>query len=120
MVRGAVCRGLEGPEGGLIAIRLSRKHYGTYASEAFIPGVHDPKDAYHDRFTGKRYAKGQMTWMVEKGERLSEDDPKIATIELAAEFKLSDDRLFGAVLVGCDDDDAPRRYADNSELRKIR
>lgn len=112
-MRGAVCRGLEGPQSGLIAVRLSRKHYGTYASETFIPGVHNDQDAYVDRFTGRKMAKGQMTWLVDKGERLPEALPKIAEIELAANFKVNDDRIFGAVLVGCDEDIAPRRYVDN-------
>lgn len=112
-MRGAVCRGLEGPQGGLIAVRLSRKHYGTYASETFVPGVHDPQDSYIDRFDGRRMAKGQMTWLVDKGERLPEASPKIAEIELGAQFKRTDNRLFGAVLVGCDDDVPPRRYADS-------
>jgi hypothetical protein len=67
---------------------------------------------YQDQFTGARYAKGQMTWLIEKGERLPEGTPKKVGIECCCKFKSKEDREFGAVLVGCDDDDAPRRYAD--------
>lgn len=115
MARGAVCRGLEGAGSGLVAVRLARKHYGTYASEPFIPNIHHPEDMYIDEFTGSRYAKAQMTWLVEKGERLPESTPKKASIECACRFKKNGDRDFGAVLVGCDEDVAPKRYRDQSK-----
>jgi hypothetical protein len=94
-------------------VRLARKYYGTYASEPFNRLIHDASDMYEDQFTGARYAKGQMTWLVEKGERLPEAIPKKVGIECCCKFKNKEDREFGAVLVGCDDDEAPRRYADN-------
>ena len=107
-----MCRGLEGPQSGLVEVRLARKYYGTYASEPFNPRIHDPNDEYRDEFTNARYAKGQMTWLIDKGERLPESTPKKASIECSCRFRKKEDREFGAVLVGCDDDDAPRRYAD--------
>ncbi|ORY18798.1 hypothetical protein BCR34DRAFT_472752 [Clohesyomyces aquaticus] len=112
--RGAVCRGLEGPMTGLVAVRLARKHYGTPISVPYRAGIHNAVDMYTDEFTGTKYAKGQMRWMVEKGERLPESNPKKASIECCCTFKKSDDREFGAVLVGCDEEVAPKRYADDS------
>jgi hypothetical protein len=79
----------------------------------FNPRIHDPEDEFRDKFTGERYARGQMTWLVEKGERLPEIQPKIASIEMCCKFRKTDDRDFNAVLVGCDDDEAPSRYQDN-------
>jgi hypothetical protein len=102
-----------------VEVRLARKHYGTYASEPFNPQVHDPADLYKDPFNGARYAKAQMTWLVDKGERLPEATPKVASIECCTKFKLSDDREFGAVLVGCDEDDPPRRYQSNSKCSNL-
>lgn len=96
-------------------MRLARKHYGTYASEPYRPGIHNPADVYTDDFTGAKYAKGQMTWLIDKGERLPEAMPKKASIDCGCKFRKSDDREFGAVLVGCDEDDPPRRYQDKSE-----
>jgi hypothetical protein len=110
-----VYRGLEAAQSGLVEVRLARKHYGTYASEPFIPSLHNDEDMYTDRFTGKKYAKQQMTWLVGKGERLPEKSPKSASIECIARFKRNEDRQFGAVLVGCDEDDAPRRYMHSSK-----
>lgn len=115
MVRGAVCRGLEAAECGLVEVRLARKHYGTYASQPFNPRVHNVEDRYVDQYTGRPFAKGQMTWLVDKGERLPEKTPKKASISCSADFKPDEDRHLGAVLVGCDEDDAPLRYADSSE-----
>jgi hypothetical protein len=114
-VRGAVCRGLEGPQSGLVEVRLARKHYGTPVSVLFNPRIHDIKDRYIDEYDGQAHAKGQMHWLVDKGERLPEKTPKIASIECSVSFRAEEERAFGAVLVGCDDDDAPRRYADDSK-----
>jgi len=66
---------------------------------------------YIDEYDGCKYAKGQMTWLVAKGERLGESAPKKAFIEVYRQFRPGEDRTFGAVLVGCDEDDAPQRYA---------
>jgi hypothetical protein len=85
----------------------------------FNPRIHDTKDRYVDEYDGRTYAKGQMRWLVDKGERLPEQNPKIASIECSASFRLDEERAFGAVLVGCDKDDAPRRYADDSEFAMI-
>jgi hypothetical protein len=114
-VRGAVCRGLEGPQSGLVEVRLSRKHYGTPVSVPFNPRLHDIKDRYIDEYDGQAYAKGQMRWLVDKGERLPEKLPKVASIECSVSFHSDEERAFGAVLVGCDDDTPPRRYADDSK-----
>jgi hypothetical protein len=114
VVRGAVCRGLEGPQAGLVEVRLARKYYGTPASEPFNARIHDQSDRYIDEYDGRAYARGQMTWLVDKGERLPEKTPKVVSIECSASFRLDEERQFGAVLVGCDEDEAPRRYAHNS------
>ncbi|KAF2463990.1 actin-like ATPase domain-containing protein [Lindgomyces ingoldianus] len=111
VARGAVCRGLEGPLTGLVAVRLARKHYGTPVCTPYKPGIHNAADMYVDEFTGSKYAKGQMRWIVDKGERLPESSPKKVSIECSCTFKKSEDREFGAILVGCDADAAPARYA---------
>ncbi|KAK6356035.1 hypothetical protein TWF718_000409 [Orbilia javanica] len=72
VARGAVCRGLEPASGGLVAVRLARKFYGTPVSTIFDPSLHNKEDMYIDRFTGCRMANGQMRWLSEKGDRLPE------------------------------------------------
>jgi hypothetical protein len=116
VARGAVCRGLEPGSAGLVAVRLARKHYGTPTSRPFIRGLHDEADAYVDEYTGMRMAKGQMNWMVEKGDSLPEDRPKTITIDVCTHFTADESREIGALLVGCAEDAAPRRFADDGEL----
>ena len=94
-------------------MRLARKHYGTYASEIFRPGFHHADDMYIDEFTGSKYAKSQMTWLIEKGERLPESFPKKVSISVARSFKKGETREIGGVLVGCDAETAPQRYRDD-------
>ncbi|KAM7198281.1 hypothetical protein V8F33_005072 [Rhypophila sp. PSN 637] len=114
VARGAVCRGLEGVDGGLVAVRLARKFYGTPAAEPFRPGYHDPDDMFIDELTGRKLARGQMTWLCERGDRLSEDQPRTIGIEVCRRFEAHEERELAAVLVGCSEDVAPRRFADNA------
>lgn len=117
VARGAVCRGLEGPASGLVLVRLARKHYGTPVSVPYIAGVHNAADMYIDELTGSKYARGQMRWLVDKGERLPETSPKKVSILCSCSFKRTEDRTFGAVLVGCDEDEVPSRYAHDGKSR---
>jgi len=112
VARGAVCRGLEGGANNLVAVRLARKHYGTAAAELFRPGVHHQEDLHVDEITGRRLARGQMTWLCEKGDRLAEAQPKTIGIEVSRLFEPHDAREVAGVLVGCTEDVAPKRFAD--------
>ncbi|KAF3905023.1 hypothetical protein AA313_de0204483 [Arthrobotrys entomopaga] len=112
VARGAVCRGLELGVGSFVSIRLARKFYGTAAAEPFIAGIYDPKDMFVDDVTGGRYASGQMTWLCKKGDRLPEDNPRTMSIQVSRDFEAHDGRQVGALLVGCTEDIAPRRFRD--------
>ncbi|KAK6499972.1 hypothetical protein TWF481_010329 [Arthrobotrys musiformis] len=112
VARGAVCRGLEPATGGLVAVRLARKFYGTPVSTPFHPGIHTLDEIYPDRLTGIPMAAGQMSWLSEKGARLPEDKPRTISIDVSWNFQAGQNRHIDAVLVGCSEDTAPRRYAD--------
>ncbi|KAK3332846.1 hypothetical protein B0T19DRAFT_448679 [Cercophora scortea] len=114
VARGAVCRGLEGAGAGLIAVRLARKFYGTAASEPFRPGFHSEEDMYVNEITGRKMARGQMTWLCDKGDRLPDDTPRTMNIELSRQFQPGDEREIMGVLVGCTDDVPCRRFADDA------
>jgi hypothetical protein len=85
----------------------------------YNPAIHDPEDRYVDEYDGRARARGQMRWLVDKGERMPEKNPKVASIECSVSFRLDEERAFGAVLVGCEEDVAPTRYADDSEFACI-
>lgn len=116
MARGAVCRGLETGSSGLVAVRLARKYYGTPVSRVFNPSIHSAADMITDEYTGRKMAKGQMAWLVEKSDRLPEDTPKEITIAVSAHFTLDEERQLGAILAGCSEDIAPTRFADDCEF----
>jgi hypothetical protein len=115
VARGAVCRGLEAAPGGLVAMRLSRKHFGTPVSTLYNPAVHSEADLRVDEYTGRRMASGQMIWLVDKRARLPEDNPKTMTIEVSAHFSLDEEREVGAILCGCSEDIAPTRFVHNGK-----
>lgn len=71
---------------------------------------------YIDEYTGRKMAKGQMAWLVEKRDRLPEENPKTLTIDVSANFSLDEERELGAILAGCSEDMAPSRFADESRL----
>jgi hypothetical protein len=112
VVRGAVARGLESQTADLIYLRKCRRHYGTPASEPFSAFKHQEEDMYVDEHDGEKYAKGQMSWLITKGCALVSSQARHAEIELYRTFDAGESRVFKARLVACDDDVAPRRYAD--------
>ncbi|CAM1509097.1 Fc.00g028360.m01.CDS01 [Cosmosporella sp. VM-42] len=113
VARGAVCRGLETAQGGLVAVRLARKSYGTPVSVMWNPLRHDPADMHIDEYTGMKMAKGQMRWLCDKGDRLPESAPKTMSIEVSAHFNYSEERTIGALLAGCANDVPCTRFADD-------
>ncbi|KAI9764517.1 MAG: hypothetical protein M1839_005887 [Geoglossum umbratile] len=116
VVRGAVARGLEPDGGGLVELRKCRYHYGTPVSQSFNPSKHLAKDSYIDELTGERFAKGQMHWLLSKGEALPVSQPKRVAIECCRTFKTTEERRFGAQLAYCKTNDAPLRYMDDDVL----
>jgi len=114
VARGAVARGMEADGNHLVQLRKCRRYYGTPVSEPWHSCIHDEEDAYFDSLTQRRMAGGQMKWLLRKGEAISATEPKSATIECFRAFKQSEPRIFGAHLVSCDENDAPRRCQDIS------
>ncbi len=98
-----------------MAVRLSRKFYGTPVSRVFDSDVHSAEDAYTDEYTSCRMARGQMAWLVDKAERLPEADPKVMSIRVSANFTFDESREVGAVLCGCTEDVAPTRFAHDGK-----
>lgn len=111
-MRGAVIRGLEKGRGSPVYMRKCRRYYGVSVSEPFSSFKHQERDAYIDAFDGEKKAKGQMNWLLKKGDALLSNQPKDASIEICRKFGLRDPRVFRTNLLVLDDDSAPQRYAD--------
>ncbi|KAI5788706.1 hypothetical protein FPQ18DRAFT_343143 [Pyronema domesticum] len=108
VVKGAVIRGLEKamgqPSGNVV--RLARRHYGTPMSTYFMEGVHNPDDAYTDPLTGKKMARNQISWFINKGDQLTDD--KIISRPFTRSFRKYGGPWLDA-MVACDLDRAPPR-----------
>lgn len=115
VARGAVYRGLDIPDRGLITTRLARKHYGTPVSSRYNPKLHGPNEWHIDRYTNEKMVSGEMSWLGNKGERLPEDDKKTISIILHSHHDLEEIRVISSELVGCSADEAPRKRLDESE-----
>ena len=107
----------KGLEGGtdLITLRRSRCHYGTPVSQEYSPLRHSEEDAYIDEHDGTKYARGQMSWLTNKGDALYSGEPRHATIDLCRTFDEGESRLFRVTLAACNDDLAPRRFFEDSK-----
>jgi len=115
IVRGAVARGLEAGSAGLVSLRLCRRHYGTPVAEVFSPlRGHIEEDSFIEEYTGEKMARGQMHWLLSKGQGLTNGSPKRASIDCIRTFSATESRMWQARLVACDEDDAPKRYMHNS------
>ena len=112
VVRGAVAKGLQMGAGTPISIRKCRRHYGVSVSQPFSSFKHAEENAYVDPFDGERKSRGQMIWLLKKGDAILSNQPKHASIEICRKFGLKDNRVFQTSLIACDYDDAPKHYAE--------
>jgi hypothetical protein len=93
-------------------MRECPRHYGISNSQPFSSFRHSEDDAYIDPFDGEKKARGQMTWLLKKGDVLLSNKPKHAEIDICRRFGLKDNKVFKSNLVALDDDKAPQRYAE--------
>ncbi|KAF8541822.1 hypothetical protein BDD12DRAFT_803390 [Trichophaea hybrida] len=114
VVRGAVARGMEAEDNPLVRLRLCRRHYGTPLSKSWDPFKHHPDDFYIHAHKRTRMARGQMSWLLGKGDILSATDPKRASIDCCTTFKRGERRFWRIHLAACDDDSASERFSESS------
>ncbi|PUU81894.1 hypothetical protein B9Z19DRAFT_1042212 [Tuber borchii] len=108
VVKGAVLRGLEPsiPFQMSTVVRRVRRHYGTPMSTPFIQGRHSERDAYSDPITGRKMARNQVAWFLQKGEPIA-DDRRI-TRNFCRSFKKYSGPWIDS-MVACDLDRPPSR-----------
>jgi len=93
-------------------MRKCQRHYGLSVSQPFSAYKHSEDDRYTDPWDGECKARGQMVWLINKGDAISSKEPKCASITLCRKFGRNDPRIFKTTLVSCDDEVAPQRFAD--------
>ena len=87
-------------------VRRVRRHYGTPMSTPFIQGRHSERDAYTDPITGRKMARNQVAWFLQKGEPIA-DDRRI-TRNFCRSFKKYSGPWIDS-MVACDLDRPPSR-----------
>ncbi|EOA92058.1 uncharacterized protein SETTUDRAFT_86462 [Exserohilum turcica Et28A] len=85
VVRGAVTKGIEQGSGAILK-RKSRRHYGTSYSSRFNKRVHNKADMYVDEYDGQRWARNQMSWLIQRGQDMHASDATHAAVEIVSNW----------------------------------
>jgi hypothetical protein len=116
VVRGAVIFGIEKSSHSNITIMKScEKSYGLKLDHQFTGRTHDRRDHYEDTMTGHVMAKGQLTWLIRRGDLVLSDVPKVVEKVIAFNFMRADDRNFALPVYEYSDDDIPDRFETAQE-----
>jgi hypothetical protein len=103
VVRGAVAVGLEGTSSAVLH-RKSRRHYGTEYCPRYEHSKHKSTDAFTDEHDGLMYARGQVSWLIAKGQDLHASEPTHATTRMLYSYWPGQSRTGISTLMACDED----------------
>ncbi|KAH6613153.1 hypothetical protein C7974DRAFT_368945 [Boeremia exigua] len=109
VVRGAAAKGLELNDRQSIRTRKCRRHYGTGCDQAFVPGKHREVDSYICQYSGIKKARGQIAWLLEKGQDLPTSKSAHAKLPMYSTFGPNVSRKVQIPLWAADSDQAPNR-----------
>lgn len=99
-------------ESTFISKRKCRRHYGTSFCAVFDKKKHDESDSYISRTEGIKRARGQMDWLLKKGQDLPTLQKAHAVTHLFENFFPGERRLMTLRLLSSDIDKAPTRDID--------
>jgi hypothetical protein len=120
VVRGAVIFGVEKSAHKNIAIlKTCPRSYGIKLNNSYSGAKHDKRGHYMDTLTNKVMAKGQLTWLIRRGDLLHSDAQLEAEKAIAFNFKDTDKKLFQIPIYMYADDDIPDRF-DNAKEGKVK
>lgn len=113
-------KGLEGDGRQPIKSRKCRRHYGTDCSTTFVAGRHEEVDSYICRFTGRKKACDQMSWLVKKGQDLSTSEASHVSHAFNSSRWLDAKKTTSVDLLASDEDEASGRCTDPVSLHFAR
>jgi hypothetical protein len=96
--------------------RKSRRHYGTSCRQPFEKRYRDKKDICYDDFDGKKMAKHQMKWIIEKGQDLLASEATHASTTILEDWWINEARTSEWELLACDADIAPSRCVEEVSI----
>jgi hypothetical protein len=115
VARGAAVKGLETQDSQkkqLVANRKCRRYYGTVKNSPFVKGKHKESEANISSFDGKKRARNQMDWLLQKGQDLSTSKPAHAKLALHTTFWPGEKRQSTLRLMASNKEQGPMRSTD--------
>jgi hypothetical protein len=119
VVRGGVIFGVEkSAHKNVTIMKACPRSYGIKLNSSYSGAKHDKRDHYTDVLTNNVMAKGQLIWLIRKGDLLLSDAPKETEKDIAFNFKETDKKSFQIPIYMYADDDIPDRF-DNAKEGKV-
>jgi hypothetical protein len=114
VVRGAAICGVEKINFKMHTMKAWSRYYGVSVDEKFSNIRHDVKDLKFDYMTQTWVAKGQLMWLIKKGDLIISDPqmPPVAEYSFDFMFPETHDRRGSIRIYSYDDEDAPENLAD--------
>jgi hypothetical protein len=122
VVQGGVLFGMEKSDRQTQAtVTACQKSYGISMSKQYTKRLFSDQDKQTDTITNQIYAKGQLTWLLRKGDMLQPNKPRSFIEEVCWYFVEGQDRYVSVPIYEYLDDDVPMRYenAHEGELRSF-
>ncbi|KAI8626325.1 hypothetical protein F5Y19DRAFT_488376 [Xylariaceae sp. FL1651] len=120
VARGAVLSSVQNQQKQVkIHSRVSRYSYGWAKMEDFDHRIHHPEDLDTDELTGRCIARGQMEWIVLRGESVEAQKPRVYEYERFFEVHELGIISFSEPIYRSSNRDPPERLAENEAKEEI-
>lgn len=114
VVRGAAIFGIEKPNNkSLSAMSACVRSYGLSVNAPFSGVAHNTKDLVVDPLTNATMAKGQLKWLVKKGDLILSNRPKETSYTFTINFTETGSRKGNIPIYAYDGDDLPDRLSNS-------
>lgn len=118
MVRGAILGGLGIGMACPDPVQACPYHLGVVITEIFASYKHKAEDLFHDEVGRIPRAKGQLHWLLAKGDLIQPMKPTVATYQFTKKFQKKDIKTFRLLVVINNADEPPTRKADAKPSRQ--
>lgn len=120
VVKGAVLRGLGIGMTAPSPVKKCPRHFGVVISESYASFKHTQEDMYYDTLDGSKKAKGQLKWLVTKGDLILPEKPTELTFKFARKFRGEDPKSFRLIFVASTESNPPSRLDEASHRKPLK
>lgn len=75
---------------------------------------------YVDEYDGQRWARNQMSWLIQRGQDMHASDATHAAVEIVSNWWVDEARTDKWKLLACDVDNAPSRSVEKVSVLPLR